>query len=68
MKYPSDRKTTAIGKTKSGFAIYKSKRSCLRDYRIWQDKYGKGLSRAQYIRLLRKVYSMDEKYLKTFGY
>lgn len=45
MKFPERRKTTAIGKTKSGYAIYNSVEDCLEDLKIWSDMYlrGKGL-------------------------
>lgn len=66
MKYPAKRKTLAIGKTRSGYAIYKSWKDSLKDYKLFQEEYYKGLSRSQYIRKLRTSYTKDENYLKNY--
>lgn len=66
MKYPTRRETLAIGKTRSGFAIYKTWKDSIKDYLIWQETYYKGLSRSQYLRKLRTVYTSDENYLKNY--
>lgn len=66
MKMPSNRPTTAIGKTKSGFAIYKSIRDCIIDYALWQQAYARGLSEDEYLRFLRTTYINDKKYLFNY--
>ena len=68
MKYPTKRPTTAIGKTKSGFAIYVSVREAIIDYLLWQAYYAKGLSRQQYLNVLQRNYGGSNNYLqKLFG-
>lgn len=66
MKYPSSRKTYAIGKTSDGYAIYKRWEDSLKDYKILQDLSYLGLTERQYLRKLRKVYAVKENYLKNY--
>ena len=66
MKYPTKRKTTAVGKTKSGYAIYKSWKDSVEDYKIFQKFYMSGLSRSQYLSKLRRSYATNPNYLKNF--
>lgn len=66
MKYPTKRETTAIGKGKGGYAIYKSWQDAVKDYKMFQDRYYKNLSRTQYMRKLRTSYTKDPNYLKNY--
>jgi len=67
MKFPTNRPTTAISKTKDGYAVYRSRRDCFRDYRIWQRRYTKpSWSNKEYLDFLRKVYAKDKNYLKKY--
>ena len=62
MKMPEQRPTIAIGKTKSGYAIYKSWKHSVIDYAIYQAYSAKGLSQEKYIQFLNRVYAEDKDY------
>lgn len=64
MKLAKSRTTTAIGVTKSGFAIYPSIRSALVDYRIYQLYYTRGMTRAQYLEYIKRNYAKDSNYIE----
>lgn len=63
MKLATNRPTTAVGSTESGFAIYDSVRDCIIDYALWQSSYCRGMSRTDYLKYLRRVYTKDNNYL-----
>lgn len=61
MKMPERRYTTAITKSKSGYAVYEHWTACLEDYLVWQkitlEKYkANKMSRTQYLNYLDRVY------------
>lgn len=61
MKLPKSRPTTAKG-AKRGHAFYSSFRSCLEDYKIWQDSRYDG-SEDYYAFLQRIGYASDTNYI-----
>jgi uncharacterized FlgJ-related protein len=68
MKMPRKRHTTAIAKSKSGYAVYKHWIASLEDYLAWQkmtlEKHPSRVSRIQYLRYLDKVYCDVKGYSK----
>ncbi len=60
MKKAVKRKTTAIGRDKTGAAIYDNWQDSLRDYEIWQNEFYKG---GEYLMFLSRVYATDPYYL-----
>lgn len=66
MRYPKNRKTLAIGKTPDGYAIFKHWEDSVRDYKIFQETYYKGLSRDKYLKKLRTSYSGNPNYLEKY--
>lgn len=59
----------STGTTKSGYAIYPNWKSSVADYLIWQILYARDLSKEQYIKMLRTVYTKDSNYLyNLLGY
>lgn len=63
MKLAKNRPTTAIGVTKSGFAIYRSKRESIIDYALWQSSYARKLTKSEYLSLLGKMYAENPDYI-----
>lgn len=60
MKYPRKRETTAVGRDKSGAAVYDTWQDCIRDYRLWQDyMYWRG----DYYDFLHGIYATDVYYV-----
>lgn len=64
MKISKQRFTVAIGSTDSGFAVYKSYRECLIDFKVWETRYTKGMSKSQYIKYLNDVYAPNQNYFQ----
>lgn len=64
MKVPKQRFTIAVGETDSGYAVYKSYRECLIDFKVWQTRYTKGMTKQQYIKYLNKVYAPNQNYFQ----
>lgn len=59
-----------IGKTKQGYAIYKSKLDSVKDYAMYEKyliKKYKIKNRKQYIFVISKVYAKDKHYLKKLN-
>ena len=50
MKLARQRQTTAIGKDKDNFAIYRNWKQSIADYLIWQTKYYKGGNYYEFIK------------------
>lgn len=67
MRLPRRRETTAIGESKSGYAIYCSWIDSVKDYLHWQNYFmkGKEMSREEYLSLLDRVYAEDERYVSV---
>jgi uncharacterized FlgJ-related protein len=65
MRLPKRRETTAIGESKSGYAIYCSWIDSVKDYLHWQNYFLKDreMTREEYFRLLDRVYAEDERYV-----
>ena len=63
MKLAKNRPTTAIGVTKSGFAIYRSKRESIIDYALWKSYYARKLTKSEYLSLLGKMYAENPDYI-----
>lgn len=65
MKHPKFRETTAIGKSKSGYAKYESWIHSVEDYSYWQNYVVKNdnITRNQYFYLLGKIYATDKNYV-----
>ncbi len=61
MMYPSVRKTTAIGKTDKGFAIYRSKLDCIRDYFMFLDQLELKTDE-QLVTYIKTRYATDARY------
>lgn len=61
MMYPSLRKTIAIGKTDKGFAIYRSKLDCIRDYFLFLDQLDLKSEEAL-ITYIKTKYATDTRY------
>lgn len=64
MKIAKQRFTVAIGSTDSGFAVYKSYRECLIDFKVWETRYTRGMSKSQYIKYLNDVYAPNQNYFQ----
>lgn len=62
MMKPSQRPTLAIGKTPSGFAIYRSWEDSVIDYALYQAYCAKNLTKKEYIAHLGKHYAEDPFY------
>lgn len=62
MMMPSQRPTLAIGKTPSGFAIYRSWEDSVIDYALYQAYCAKNLTKKEYIAHLGKHYAEDPFY------
>lgn len=67
MRLPKRRETTAIGKGKSGYAIYCSWVDSVKDYLHWQNYFlkGKETTREEYLLLLDRVYAEDKRYVSV---
>lgn len=67
MRLPKRRETTAVGESKSGYAIYCSWIDSVKDYLHWQNYFmkGKEMSREEYLSLLDRVYAEDERYVSV---
>lgn len=62
MKVPMQRNTFAVGENR-GYAVYRTWKQSIRDYRLWQMKYYKG---GDYYKFLVEAgYSTNEEYCKT---
>lgn len=65
MKCAKVRNTTQTG-CATEWGVYSNVLESIRDYKIWQDVNGSGLSRSEYLSMLRKVYKKDKKYLQDW--
>lgn len=66
MKVPRQRKTFAIGKSKKGYAKYKTWMNSVDDYLEWQNYHlrkHKTFSRNDYLLLLNRIYSTNNTYV-----
>lgn len=66
MKFPRIRKTTSLGKSKEGYAIYESWNHSVDDYQLWQKSNvnpSKIKNKNDYYKLLSKVYAEDKQYV-----
>lgn len=64
MSCVSNRPTKQTG-CKNGYGVYCSILDSVLDYKLWQARYS-GLSRAEYLIMLRKIYIKDKKYLREW--
>ena len=65
MRYPTQRETTAIGKTTTGYAKYKNWQTCVLDRALWdKDMFKNRLpSRNEYISIIREKYATHPEYI-----
>lgn len=69
MKLARVRETTAIGKSKSGYAKYESWIHSVEDYSYWQQFTikDKDISRKEYLNLLSDIYATDKTYVSQLN-
>lgn len=70
MKYPKIRKNFAIGKSKSGYAVYSHWTKSVDDYIEWQKRTIKSnlnISRSGYLQKLSKIYCTDPSYISKIN-
>ncbi len=65
MKFPAQRKTTALGiADDEGYAYFSDWKSAITDYKIWQDTYYKNEEEDYYVFLKRIGYATSTEYIK----
>jgi uncharacterized FlgJ-related protein len=70
MKYPSIRKTLAVGKSKSGYAKFEDWSASVLDYKLWQDMFiekNNIQNKNQYLSQLNKKYAENKSYVSMLN-
>lgn len=65
MKFPLQRKTTAVKKSNSGYASYMTWMHSVYDYKLWQNSVlkSRSITEDEYIKLLGRIYAEDKNYM-----